>query len=60
MRIKRQLDDTLRACGPDVEDTQRLIGNWAEGGLLNGLAMTQLVDRPVYGVHVKMPKSVFK
>ncbi len=24
------------------------------------VAMTQLVDRPVYGVHVKMPKSIFK
>jgi acetamidase/formamidase len=24
------------------------------------VAMTQLVDRPVYGVHVKMPKDIFK
>ncbi len=24
------------------------------------VAVTQLVDRPVYGVHVRMPKSVFK
>jgi acetamidase/formamidase len=24
------------------------------------VAVTQLVDKPVYGVHVKMPKSVFK
>jgi acetamidase/formamidase len=24
------------------------------------VAVTQLVDRPVYGVHVKMPKSVFR
>jgi acetamidase/formamidase len=24
------------------------------------VAITQLVDRPVYGVHVKMPKSIFK
>jgi acetamidase/formamidase len=24
------------------------------------VAMTQLVDRPVYGVHVKMPKSIFQ
>jgi acetamidase/formamidase len=24
------------------------------------VAITQLVDRPVYGVHVKMPRSVFK
>jgi acetamidase/formamidase len=22
-------------------------------------AVTQLVDRPVYGVHVKLPKSIF-
>jgi acetamidase/formamidase len=24
------------------------------------VAITQLVDRPVYGVHVKMPKGIFK
>ena len=24
------------------------------------VAITQLVDKPVYGVHVKMPKSIFK
>jgi acetamidase/formamidase len=24
------------------------------------VAITQLVDRPVYGVHVRMPKSTFK
>jgi acetamidase/formamidase len=24
------------------------------------IAITQLVDRPVYGVHVKMPKAIFK
>lgn len=24
------------------------------------IAVTQLVDRPVYGVHVKMPKAIFK
>ena len=24
------------------------------------VAVTQLVDRPVYGVHVKMAKSIFK
>jgi acetamidase/formamidase len=24
------------------------------------VAITQLVDRPVYGVHVKLPKSIFK
>jgi acetamidase/formamidase len=24
------------------------------------VAITQLVDRPVYGVHVKMPKNIFK
>jgi acetamidase/formamidase len=24
------------------------------------VAMTQLVDRPVYGIHVKMPKAIFK
>jgi acetamidase/formamidase len=28
--------------------------------LAGHVAVTQLVDRPVYGVHVKMPKSVFK
>jgi acetamidase/formamidase len=24
------------------------------------VAVTQLVDKPVYGVHVKMPKGIFK
>jgi acetamidase/formamidase len=24
------------------------------------VAITQLVDKPVYGVHVRMPKSTFK
>jgi len=24
------------------------------------VAITQLVDKPVHGVHVKIPKSVFK
>ena len=28
--------------------------------LAGHVAVTQLVDRPVYGVHVKMPKSIFK
>jgi acetamidase/formamidase len=28
--------------------------------LAGNVAVTQLVDRPVYGVHVKMPKSIFK
>jgi hypothetical protein len=25
----------------------------------SAVAITQLVDKPVHGVHVKMPKSVF-
>jgi len=28
--------------------------------LAGHVAVTQLVDRPVYGIHVKMPKSVFR
>src|SRR4029077_4720535 len=28
--------------------------------LAGNVAVTQLVDRPVYGVHVKMPKYIFK
>lgn len=28
--------------------------------LAGNVAVTQLVDRPVYGVHVKMPKAIFK
>jgi len=28
--------------------------------LAGHVAVTQLVDRPVYGVHVRMPKSIFK
>jgi acetamidase/formamidase len=28
--------------------------------LAGHVAVTQLVDRPVYGVHVKMAKSIFK
>jgi acetamidase/formamidase len=28
--------------------------------LAGNVAITQLVDRPVYGVHVKMPKSIFR
>jgi len=28
--------------------------------LAGNVAVTQLVDRPVYGVHVKMPKSIFR
>jgi acetamidase/formamidase len=28
--------------------------------MAGNVAVTQLVDRPVYGVHVKMPKSIFK
>ena len=28
--------------------------------LAGNVAITQLVYRPVYGVHVKMPKSIFK
>jgi hypothetical protein len=35
------------ACGadwPDIEATQRLIGNWAEGGLLHGLTLKGVVE----------------
>lgn len=28
--------------------------------IAGNVAITQLVDRPVYGVHVKMPKSLFR
>jgi acetamidase/formamidase len=28
--------------------------------IAGNVAITQLVDRPVYGVHVKMPKAIFK
>jgi acetamidase/formamidase len=28
--------------------------------IAGNVAITQLVDRPVYGVHVKIPKSLFK
>ena len=28
--------------------------------LAGHVAVTQLVDRPVYGIHVKMPKSIFR
>ena len=28
--------------------------------LAGNVGITQLVDRPVYGVHVKMPKNIFK
>jgi len=28
--------------------------------IAGNVAVTQLVDRPVYGVHVKMPKSIFR
>ena len=28
--------------------------------IAGNVAITQLVDRPVYGVHVKMPKSIFR
>ena len=28
--------------------------------LAGHVAITQLMDRPVYGVHVKTPKSIFK
>jgi acetamidase/formamidase len=28
--------------------------------MAGNVAVTQLVDRPVYGVHLKMPKSIFK
>jgi acetamidase/formamidase len=28
--------------------------------IAGNVAVTQLVDKPVYGVHVKMPKSIFK
>jgi acetamidase/formamidase len=28
--------------------------------LAGNIAITQLVDDPAYGVHVKMPKSVFR
>jgi acetamidase/formamidase len=28
--------------------------------IAGNVAITQLVDKPVYGVHVKMPKSIFK
>jgi acetamidase/formamidase len=28
--------------------------------LAGNVAITQLVDRPVYGIHVKMPKSIFR
>jgi acetamidase/formamidase len=28
--------------------------------LAGNVAITQLVDRPVYGVHVKVPKSIFR
>jgi acetamidase/formamidase len=28
--------------------------------IAGNVAITQLVDRPVFGVHVKMPKAIFK
>jgi acetamidase/formamidase len=28
--------------------------------IAGNVAVTQLVDKPVYGVHVKMPKAIFK
>ena len=42
--------------------TKKLTGHQAYQvvSLAGNVAITQLVDRPVYGVHVKMPKSIFK
>ena len=28
--------------------------------IAGNVAITQLVDKPVHGVHVKMPKSIFR
>jgi acetamidase/formamidase len=28
--------------------------------IAGNVAVTQLVDKPVYGVHVKLPKNIFK
>ena len=43
-RLERLVYETLKACGPDVAVTQRLIGNWAEAGYLHGLTLTELAD----------------
>ena len=40
--------------GPDEAQAYQLVS------IAGNVAVTQLVDRPVYGVHVKMPKSVFR
>lgn len=46
-RLTRRITSCLaRAIAPDI-------------ALPGHVAITQLVDKPVYGVHVKMPKSVF-
>ena len=48
--VERSLTRFLRSCGPDVYETQQLIGRWAESGLLHvderrpGLTLEQLVD----------------
>ncbi len=42
-RIARALDAFVAACGPDVEATQRLIGQWAALGYLHDFTLVELV-----------------
>ena len=41
--VQKAAEGLVIACGPDVGATQRLIGNWADGGLLRGQNLAQLV-----------------
>jgi hypothetical protein len=42
-RIQDAMYRFLKACGPNVEATQRLIGGWADGRLPGGQALTGVV-----------------
>jgi acetamidase/formamidase len=52
--IQEMVDFLAAAKGLTKHEAYQLVS------IAGNVAVTQLVDRPVYGIHVKMPKSIFK
>ena len=52
--IQEMVDFLARARNLSKHEAYQLVS------VAGHVAITQLVDKPVYGVHVRMPKSTFK
>jgi acetamidase/formamidase len=52
--VQEMVDFLTTAKGLTKHEAYQLVS------LAGHVAVTQLVDRPVYGIHVKMPKSIFR